>query len=217
MFVNLSAQPAVTFDPAEQLDHTLCFLAAVVEQEGAMAASSSHEVKAPTEEVEKAASKKQVEYWSHDGQWYCAAGEPGVNSEISVTEVQNYVQKLAETEATTTGIGQWDPSFDAEYENIEDYVNTVQDCATGAFVFPEGQMQFRMALAVALNNLAPGNCLVIKNGAEIPSQLLKVKPQRKAKPQPLSSERRESEASGAQDTRGGRRESEARARRRRAG
>ncbi len=125
---------------------------------------------------------------------YCAAGEPGVNSEISVAEVHNYVQKLAETEATTTGIGQWDPAFDAEYENIEDYVNTVQDCATGAFVFPEGQMQFRMALAAALNNLAPGNCLVIKNGAEIPPRLLKNKPQRKAKPQPPSSERRESEA-----------------------
>ncbi len=59
MFVNSSAQPAVTFDPAEQLDHTLCFLAADVEQEGAMAASSSHEVKAPTEEVEKAASKNR--------------------------------------------------------------------------------------------------------------------------------------------------------------
>ena len=92
-----------------------------------------------------------------------------VNSNMSLTEVQQYAKQMADS-----GLAEfYYPENDIPYESVEDFMQTLRSSCHpfGAFDWPGDNMHYLHYCSVALHTLSPGHFFSIKNNAPIPLNL----------------------------------------------
>ncbi len=113
-------------------------------------------------EREMAESIKQWRLVEYGGKHYCEKGHHEVNKRYAVEDVQAYVVNRCSLEARA-----WDATSAVRWPTVADFVATLRlagSAAESAFVWPSTRIKFQLAFQLALQLMAPGQCLTVHNG-----------------------------------------------------